>query len=123
MPTITVEPELYELFERAAAERRTGVNVLFAEAARRFVWELNRHGISAECEIYRQRHAELKTQFLGRYIAMRNGHVVDHDADFQALRRRVRERFGRAPVMITLVTDEADPPLTRSGFRWESPVL
>jgi hypothetical protein len=48
---------------------------------------------------------------------MHSGRVVDHDTDLQTLRRRVHERFGRTPVMITLVEDLADPALVRRGFR------
>lgn len=51
---------------------------------------------------------------------MHNGQVVDHDTDFQALRQRIRQRFGRTPVMITLVEDVAEQPLVRHGFRMET---
>ena len=37
--------------------------------------------ISEESLAYQQRHAELKAQYLGQYIAMRDGQVVDHDTD------------------------------------------
>ena len=43
--------------------------------------ELNRRKSSAESRTYQQRHAELKAQYLGQYIAMHNGEVVDHDMD------------------------------------------
>ena len=51
---------------------------------------------------------------------MHKGQVVDFDTDFQALRERVRQRFGRAAVMITLVEDVAEPSLIRRGFRGEA---
>ena len=53
-------------------------------------WELDRWKISEESQIYQRRHAELKAQYLGQYIAMHDGQVVDHDNDFVALRERVR---------------------------------
>ncbi len=83
-------------------------------------WELDRHKISEESKIYRQQHAELKDQYLGQYIAMHNGQVVDHDTNFQTLRRRIRQRFGHTPVMITLVEEAAEQILVRHGFRMEA---
>ena len=121
MPTIAVAPELYRRVEEASLEHKASTGEILAEAIRRYLWELDRRKISKESNIYRQRHAELKAQYLGQYIAMHNGQVVDHDTDFQTLHQRIRQRFGRTPVMITLVEDVAERPLVRHGFRMEMP--
>lgn len=120
MPTLTVEPELYERVEKAASKHRTSVDDVLMEAVRQYLWELDRRRISEESEIYHQRHAELRTRYLGQYIAMTDGQVVDNDFDFQTLYQRVRQRFGRTPVMITLVEEAAERPLVRHGFRMET---
>ena len=83
-------------------------------------WELDRRKISEESQTYQQRHAELKAQYLGQYIAMHNGEVVDHDMDVTVLRQRVHQRLGRKPVMITMVEENAERPLVRHGFRLET---
>jgi len=119
MPTVAVEPELYRRVEEAALEQEASVSEVLAEAVLHYLWELDRRKISEESKIYRQRHAELKAQYLGQYIAMHNGQVVDHDTDFQALQQRIRQRFERTPVMITLVEDVTERPLVRHGFRME----
>ncbi len=119
MPTVAVESELYRRVEEAALEHKVSISEILTEAVRRYLWELDRRKISEESKIYRQRHAELKTQYLGQYIAMHDGQVVDHDADFQTLHQRIRQRFERTPVMITLVEDTAERPLARHGFRTE----
>lgn len=119
MPRIAVEPELYRRVEEASLEQKASIDEILAEAVRHYLWELDRRKISEESEIYRQRHAELSAQYLGQYIAMRKGQVVDHDTDFQTLRQRIRQRFERMPVMITLVEDVAERPLVRHGFRVE----
>ncbi len=121
MPTIAIESELYRRVEEASRQHEAGMGEILTEAVRRYLWELDRRKISEESKIYRQRHAELKAQYLGQYIAMHNGQVVDHDSDFQALHQRIRQRFGRKPVMITLVEDVAVRPLVRHGFRMEIP--
>jgi hypothetical protein len=106
--------------EEAALEHKASIDEIITEAVRHYLWELDRRKISEESKIYRQRYAELKAQYLGQYIAMHNGQVVDHDADFLALRQRVHQRFGRTPVMITLVEDVAERTLVRHGFRLET---
>ena len=42
-----------------------------------------------------------------RQEAIHNGKVVDHDQDFQSLHSRIRQRFGRQPVLLRRV--EAEP--------------
>ncbi len=123
MPTITVEPELYQRVEQAAQERHASADEITTEAIRQFLWDLDRRKISAESDVYRQRHDEFKVKYLGKYIAIRNGQVIDYDVNFPTLRQRVRQQFGRLPVMITLVEEEPDRPLTRHGHIAETGTL
>jgi hypothetical protein len=120
MQTLVIEPDLYKRVEEAAQQYRASVDEILSEALRRYLWELDRRKISEESRMYHQRHAELKAQYLGQYIAMRDGQVVDHDTAFVALRQRVRTRFGHTPVMITLVEEAADMTMVRHGFRMET---
>jgi len=80
-------------------------------------WELDRRKVSEESQAYQQRHAELKAQYLGQYIAILDGQVVDHDTDFMALRQRLHQQFRRTPVMITLVEEVAERSIACHGFR------
>jgi hypothetical protein len=48
----------------------------------------------------------LMAQYAGRYIAMRDGAVLDHDTDLTALHARVRAQYGDAPILIAPVTPE-----------------
>lgn len=121
MGTVVVKPELYKRVEEAAQEHKASVDEILTKAIERYLWELDRRKVSNESQVYRQQHTELKGQYLGKYIAMHDGQVVDHDSDFRVLRQRVQQRFGRTPVMITLVEDIADQTLARRGFRLETP--
>ena len=120
MPTVAIEPRLYRRVKETALEHKVSIGEILAKSVRLYLWELDRRKISKESKVYRQRYAELKEQYLGQYIAMRNGQVVDHDPDFQTLRQRIRQCFGRTPVTITLVEDVAERPLVRHGFRLEA---
>ncbi len=119
-PRLVIEPQLYTRVAQAADEHKIDIDRLLTEAIRRYLWELDRRKISEESLAYQQRHAELKAQYLGQYIAMCDGQVVDHDTDVIVLRQRVRLRFGRKPVMITRVEEIAERPLARHGFRTET---
>ena len=120
MPTVAIEPTLYQRVEQAAIDSQVSTGEMFTQALRRYLWELDRRKIAEESKVYRRQHAELKDRYLGQYIAMHKGQVVDHDVDFQALRQRVRQRFGRTAVMITLVDETAEATLLRRGFRLEA---
>jgi glutamyl-tRNA reductase len=120
MGTVAVKPELYKRVEEAAQEHKASVDEILTKAIERYLWELDRRKVSNESQVYRQQHTKLKGQYLGKYIAMHDGQVVDHDSDFRVLRQRVRQRFGRTPVMITLVEDIADQTFARRGFRLET---
>jgi Arc/MetJ family transcription regulator len=114
---LVIEPQLYSRVEQAADGHKIGIDRILTDAIRRYLWELHRRKISEESQVYQQRHAELKAQYLGQYIAMHDGQVVDHDSDSVALRQRVRQQFRHTPMMITLVEEGAERPVTRHGFR------
>lgn len=116
MPAITMEPELYRSIEKLAEAEQVSIDTCLIEAVKHYSWELKRRKISQESKIYQTRHRELKEKYLGQYIAMRDGQVVDNDVEFEDLLKRIREQYGDAPVLMTRVEDEALPTLTRRGF-------
>jgi Arc/MetJ family transcription regulator len=119
-PHLVIEPQLYSRVEQAADEHKIGIDRILTDALRRYLWELDRRKISEESQAYQERHAELKAQYLGQYIAMHGGQVVDHDLDVTVLRQRVRQCFGRKPVMVTLVEEVAERPFIRRGFQQQT---
>ena len=119
MPTITVEPKLYQRVEEAALEQEASVGEILTKAIRRYLWEEDRQKISEESKVYQRHHTKLKERYLGQFIAMHKGQVVDHDLDFHTLRQRILQHFGRIPIMITKVEEQAERVFTRRGFRLE----
>jgi hypothetical protein len=117
MPTLTLSPNLYKRAEEIAEREHTSLPEIFETALNRYLWELDRRKISEESATYRLLHDDIKKQYLGQYIAMLNGEIVDHDPDFQTLRQRIRERFGENPVLMTLVEESSEKVYTRRGFR------
>jgi hypothetical protein len=66
--------------------------------------------ISRESAAYRAMHADLIDDYLGQYVAIHDGKLVDHGSDFSTLHERVRKRFGRQPVLVRRV--EINPERT-----------
>ena len=81
--------------------------------------ELGHRKIGAEAEMFKRKHPRLRAKYMGKFIAMHNGRVVDHDADAGKLYLRVRKRFGRTPVLIRQVTEEAERVLVFRSPRLE----
>ncbi len=119
MSTITLSPQLIAELEQAASEQAMNPEQLLEDAVRTYLRQLERDKIKAEAEAFRQLHPELVKQYLGRYVAIHNGKVVDHDPDFQALHQRIRQRFGRQAVLLRQVTPEPERTLVILSPRLE----
>ena len=119
MSSVELVPELYARVEQIAQARNTTVNTVLDEAVKHYLWEIQREIISNETRMYRAKHAALKEKYLGHFIAMRDGQIVDSDQDLHALRTRVRARFGFEPILMTKVEENADPMMMKHGFSLE----
>ena len=95
------------------------ISELVTEALQRYLWEIKERRIDREMETYRAMHAELKHRFLGQYVAIHNGELVDHDADRRALSRRVRQKYGSVAVLITPVEEEPEREFLMQSPRFE----
>lgn len=69
-------------------------------------WEKQSETIAQEQAIYESQHAVLYKKYAGQFIAMHRGQVVDNDLDRKALSRRIRQRYGKQPILITPVLAE-----------------
>ncbi|MEA3397766.1 MAG: DUF5678 domain-containing protein [Chloroflexota bacterium] len=54
--------------------------------------------------------SQLVAKYLGNYVAIHNGKVVDHDPDVRTLHLRIRRRYGRAPILLRQVTKDMEQP-------------
>ena len=71
--------------------------------------EERRQQLAAEQAAWYARPLEERQSYPGEFIAVHNQQVVDHDPDQRSLYLRVRERFGRSPVLI-VHADWGEPP-------------
>jgi hypothetical protein len=112
MPHTTLQPELMKQLEQIAVERETGPEELVEAAVRAYLRQIERETIKAEADAFHSMHAELVEEYLGQYVAIHNGQVVDHDQDFQSLHNCIRQRFDHRPVLLRRVEAEPERVLT-----------
>ena len=70
-----------------------------------------------EMERFRRHHEAIRKQYEGRFVGLRDGRVLDHDADGNQLYTRLRQKYDDLPVLIVQVTDQPEQIFTRLGQR------
>lgn len=111
MSTVTLSPKIVQQLEQMAVEQATRPEELLEKAVSVYSHQINHERIKAEAEAFQAMHADLVQNYLGQYVAICKGQLVDHDPDFQSLHSRIRKRFGRQPVLLRLVENKPERTL------------
>lgn len=114
MIPIPVRDELIRSVEKLALEQGTNAEALVNEWIERQLALAREQRIREESVRFRAQHSALQATYAGQYVAMRDGEMLDHDAEVQALYLRIRERFGDEPILIAPVLDS---PMTTYQMR------
>lgn len=56
---------------------------------------MTRTKLDREIAAYEKQHPILKQTYLGQWVAIHQGQLVDHDPDEPSLYRRIRANYGR----------------------------
>jgi hypothetical protein len=109
MDTLTLQRrETVDRLEQIATEQGTAAEELLDVAVREFLDKVAHQKIRAESAAFREMHAQLVAKYPGEYVAIHNGKVVDHDPDVRTLHLRVRQRYGRLPILLRQVTEKVE---------------
>ncbi len=131
--TITFSGELAEKIHYLASIRQQNITALFetlveqawpsANVASETPAELDEEA-TPEMRTYIALHPMLKEKYLGQYVAIYQGKLIDHDPDHEALYRRIDAQYPDEFVWISPVEEEAIPTLTFRSPRieWDTPV-
>lgn len=109
MITIVVQEPLGIEIEQAAAEEGILVDKWIEGAVKRQLLLSHQRVIVLETEAWHRLPPVEREQFRGKYVAVSGGKVVDFDSDRLLLYRRMVERFGRRPILITEGGDRPIP--------------
>jgi hypothetical protein len=113
------EPTLVWQVERLAERITQPVEHTLELAVRRYFDVMEQEAIHDETEAFWAMHEQLRGQYVGQYVAIYQGSVIDHDDDVSRLERRTRERFGPLPVLIAPVDPAPPRELRWRGGRLE----
>lgn len=100
MPIALQEPKLIsEIMEIAEHEGQSATDFV-VEAVQSYIALYRQKRIQAETEAWYHLPESVRQQYAGQYVAVHAGQVVDSDPERLALYHRLKERFGREPVLM-----------------------
>lgn len=109
-PLVLNRSDLVEGLERAAKVEHVSTEELLNQAVSEFLDKLEVRILQAESEAFIQMHTQLMSTYLGQYVAVHNGEVIDHDVDARSLHIRVRRKYGKTPILIREMTPDTELP-------------
>ena len=101
MSEIIVSEPLASQIRQEAETEGVGVESLIEAALRHYRFEAQRKKINGEAEWWRTVTPQVRARYAGEFVAVHNKQVVDHDKDEEALRKRIRTRYGKTAVLLT----------------------
>jgi predicted DNA-binding protein len=117
--SIALQPDLVERVHRITKSKGTTVKDFVNQAVREHLEQLEDQKLKAEVQAFERMHPQLVKQYLGQFVAVHEGQIVDADVDFEALFLRLEKRLGDVPVLIRPVSVEPASELRAPGPRLE----
>lgn len=121
--TVAVPEDLYRRVARVASTTHRDVVDVILEtitaALTPFPVNPQRGAMDAEIVAYEAMHGELVEQFLGQYVAIYQGELIDRDVDPVILHQRLEEHYPGKIVLCRKVQKEATPVLNMRSPRIE----
>ena len=116
--TLTLSPVVYRAAANRAQETKRTIEEVLTEQLQETLQPFpalhvspQRAAMLREAEAYRTLHPALVKEWLGHYVAIYQGKVVDHDQNEDALLQRRRRDYPGQVVLIRRVEAEAEPAL------------
>lgn len=105
--TLTIPEAIYEQATSIADSTQQPVDKVFEDALEQVFSPFPLHEkhsqMAQEVEAYKAMHSRLIETYLGKYVAVFNGKVIDHDKDVVALSLRINEKLPDEVVLIRRV--------------------
>ena len=102
--SVALQPDLVERVHRITKSTGTTVRDFVDQAVRERLQQLEDLKLKAEVQAFERMHPQLVKQYLGQFVAVHEGQIVDADVDFEALFLRLEKRLGDVPVLIRPVS-------------------
>lgn len=97
---LQISEELADVIQQEAKERQETVENFLRSTLQRERTLSNRQKIEREQKWWESLPLTKRAEFSGKYIAIHNRQLVDHDKNETELYARIRKKFGKTPVLI-----------------------
>jgi predicted DNA-binding protein len=104
--SIALQPNLVERVHQIVKDKGDTVEEFVNQAVRERLEQLEDQKLKAETQAFERLHPKLVQQYLGQFVAIHEGQVVDVDADFGTLFLRMQKQLGDIVVLIRQVRTE-----------------
>jgi predicted transcriptional regulator len=120
--TVTIPRQLYKRVQSIAQKQRRHVNDVAKEMLEQGLLPLEGFPAKAEKErekeAFRQLHDALQEQYMGEFVAIYNGALVDHDLNQAALVARIDKKYPDLFVLIRPVQQEPEIVYEHRSLHW-----
>ena len=111
MPAVQIAQHWIDELESLQPEATAiDMDAVVDAALQAYTYRQRQEKIARERQWYETNHPEIVKQYLGQYIGIHNGQVVDSDADGPTLSKRLRREYGRVAIAIIHVESTPEPP-------------
>lgn len=121
--TLSIPEDIYRRVEQVALETQRNVAEVFIDTISSqfpsYPANPKRATMHKEIAAYKRMHADLVKKYLGEYVAIYQGELVDHDIDPVALHERITTNYPDRIVLSRKVQQEAEPILHMRSPRLE----
>lgn len=113
MSVVEIDSDLMNEIRIYGGPENGNLTAVIEDILRQHLFRLRQKKFDQECDSYEKNHPQIVEKYLGRYVAIHHGEVIDADEDGSVLSKRVREKFGRTPIAIIHVQDSPEWPVLR----------
>lgn len=121
--TLPLPEEMYRQLQQLATEtQRNVVDVLLEAVSKQFPTypvNPNREAMKKEIAAYEKMHTDLAQKYLGEYVAIYQGKLVDHDPDPVALHQKLTAKYPNKVILSRRVQSDPKPVLQMRSPRLE----
>ncbi|MEZ4681941.1 MAG: hypothetical protein R2932_47800 [Caldilineaceae bacterium] len=111
MPAVEIAQHwVDELTGLQSGSTKVDMNQIVDVALQQYTYRQRQEKIARERQWYEAHHAEIVQEYMGRYIAVHNGQIIDSDIDGAILSKRLRQEYGRVAIAIIHVDATPDLP-------------
>ena len=100
MTVLQISEDLAQEISSVAENRGVAVEEFLRIMMRRERTLAQRKKIEQEQNWWLTRPLSERAQYEGQYVAVHNQELIDHDPDRQALRRRIRTKYGQTAILM-----------------------